>query len=801
MKKFTQLCLLLAIFVLFGLPEISAQQKAVRKVSQDLSSVQHSFARRAPLFMNLQRNDLSIKSPDGSSVLVEALSDGNTQQLLNDLSVLGLKNGVTFGKKINGYLPLTAITSLEAIKNLVHIEPVYQPVLNEGSAYSNGDIALGSNIVRSKWGLDGRGIKIGVLSDSYNSLGGAQQGVLSGELPGTGNPKGYEKDVTVLDDVTDGTDEGRAMIEIIHDIVPAAQILFNTANNGTAAFANGIRNLAASGCNVITDDVYYLTEPYFQDGIVAQAVDEVAKRGIAYYSSAGNASRNSYSSKFRNGGVHTIINPYKDYEVGRYAMHDFDPGPGVDLFQTILLAPGDKFTISFQWDDPFASVCEECPGALSDLDIFLSLSEDTADVLFESLNSNVNGEPFEILSITYTGDELMPVYLSFGRWVDAPGKNPDPGYVQYINFGSALISEYPTNSPTTRGHSNTKHGVSVGASAWFNTPAAGNDTALINYFSSTGGIPIIFDTKGKRLKRPELRINPLFTATDGGNTSFFGQQINDGDEYPNFFGTSAAAPHAAAVSAQLLQMADNRVSAKSINQILAHTALDMDDPFTEKFDKGFDWNTGYGLIQADKATTQLLKQVGLQYLLAFSECSQKPDSSRKWKIYNPNPFSVEVIWELMGANRKDTLLAAPGNTYLETETSRGFNFLFIKYNNQWGLPIRNIAFSPGFACSRFKSGDNQVSDAVSEEPTLVISTHPNPVKSHLTLELYNGRQETIIAKVYSLSGVEVYTETIEPVYGYSINELNLSRIPTGLYILKLITPNGQVGDAIKLLKE
>jgi hypothetical protein len=159
------------------------------------------------------------------------------------------------------------------------------------------------------------------------------------------------------------------------------------------------------------------------------------------------------------------------------------------------------------------------------------------------------------------------------------------------------------------------------------------------------------------------------------------------------------------------------------------------------------------------------------------------------------------MWELLGTNQKDTLFAAPGINYLETVTSRGFNLLSIKYNNQWGLPIRNIAFSPGFPCSRFKSSDNQVSGVISDEPSLVISAHPNPVKSHLTLELYNGRQESIVAKIYSLTGVEVYAEIIDPVYGYSSNELNLSRLPLGIYILKLSTPGGQLGEAIKLLKE
>src|SRR5438034_11644690 len=44
-------------------------------------------------------------------------------------------------------------------------------------------------------------------------------------------------------------------------------------------------------------------------------------------------------------------------------LDDFDPGPGVDVFQRITIPAGSGFTISFQWDSPFASVCPGCPGS------------------------------------------------------------------------------------------------------------------------------------------------------------------------------------------------------------------------------------------------------------------------------------------------------------------------------------------------------------------------------------------------------------------------------------------------------
>jgi hypothetical protein len=93
-----------------------------------------------------------------------------------------------------------------------------------------------------------------------------------------------------------GSDEGRAMMQIIHDVAPGASQAFHTAFNGSASFASGIEELASvAGADIINDDVIYLAEPMFQDGIIAQAVDTVADIGVAYFSSAGSDPNSSTS--------------------------------------------------------------------------------------------------------------------------------------------------------------------------------------------------------------------------------------------------------------------------------------------------------------------------------------------------------------------------------------------------------------------------------------------------------------------------------------------------------------------------
>ena len=138
--------------------------------------------------------------------------------------------------------------------------------------------------------LTGAGIKVGVLSDSFDDLGGAAQDEADGALP-------PNSDIQVLEDLpSGGTDEGRAMMEIVHDIAPDASMAFYTAYESEQDFANGILALAADGCKVICDDVSYFDEPFFQNDVVAEAIQTVEAEGVSYITAAGNDASNGYQA-------------------------------------------------------------------------------------------------------------------------------------------------------------------------------------------------------------------------------------------------------------------------------------------------------------------------------------------------------------------------------------------------------------------------------------------------------------------------------------------------------------------------
>ena len=207
-----------------------------------------------------------------------------------------------------------------------------------GSVTNQADVSVHADTARSTYGVDGSGLKVGVLSDSFNNLGGMSGDITSGDLP---------SDTTILSDLSSGgTDEGRAMAQIVHDIAPGAAIEFATAFNGMANFANNILALAAAGAKVIVDDVIYFAETAFQDGPVAQAIDQVTSQGVVYFSAAGNDGHNGYEASFVSSGV-----------IGLYNEQLAKLNTGANgQFLSVTIPKNATVYFVLQWNQPAASV-------------------------------------------------------------------------------------------------------------------------------------------------------------------------------------------------------------------------------------------------------------------------------------------------------------------------------------------------------------------------------------------------------------------------------------------------------------
>jgi hypothetical protein len=569
-------------------------------------------------------------SPDGEAVSVNAIAVDETDRLHAELRRLGLENGASAGDVVSGKLPIEALGDAAQLDALQGMLPAHVRT-HIGSVGSEADTSHATVAVRETRNLDGSGQKICALSDSYDARGQASRDIQSGDLPGPGNPEGNTSPVDVVQEGgADGSDEGRAMLQLIHDIAPGAELGFHTAFGGIGIFAQGIRDLADAGCTVIVDDVGYNIEPFYQDGPVSNAVDEVVqKEGIPYFSSAGNDGQNSYEAPFRDSGEPGVLNSSSD-------AHDFDPSSGTDTRQEITLEAGGNFRIfSFQWTDP-SSIVDGSDGADTDIDV--ALVDETGTIVAESIGNNIEtGVPLE--SIDYTNETGSAQTLDL---VIEKAGGPDPEEVKYVYSGSGYaIQEYDTLGPTVYGHPMAEGAMAVAAAPFFFTSAYDSDAdpAILESFSSKGGIPLLFNQDGSRRATPKVRQKPDVTGTDGIDNTFFGSDISDTalggvdpDPHPNFFGTSAAAPNVAAIGA-LIRQARPGLAPAGVYDRLESTAADV----TERADRtntlqqigsGRDPWSGAGFVQGPDAVPDPVL-TGLQ---ATAENSRSGAVTLSWEV-------------------------------------------------------------------------------------------------------------------------------------------------------------------------
>src|SRR5258708_2050803 len=241
-----------------------------------------------------------------NNVLIEITPlSGKSAELLNIIRGIayGLTNEIDNGLGsivITGQFPILNLLKLNLLGQINFARPAYTPVSNSGLTTTDGDIAMVWDKARNQFNVQGQGIKVGVISDSYNTQPGnlAQIDVQNYDLPGIGNPNNSTPVQVVKESNGKGSDEGRAMLQIIHDVAPMASLAFRTGFISEGDFAGGINELRQAGCDIIVDDITYITEPFFQDGPVARAVDNVKANGATYFSAAGNYGTKSYPHVF-----------------------------------------------------------------------------------------------------------------------------------------------------------------------------------------------------------------------------------------------------------------------------------------------------------------------------------------------------------------------------------------------------------------------------------------------------------------------------------------------------------------------
>ncbi|HTC44791.1 MAG TPA: S8 family serine peptidase [Steroidobacteraceae bacterium] len=566
-------------------------------------------------------------------VLVDVVAAADPAALEQSLQSLGMRQTARSLNLIGGWLPVTALTQVAQLSTVIQARAsMPRASAMVGPVALQGDFVQGSAALRAKYpGLTGKGLTIGVMSVSFNcyayyaahgptAMGNGYNGYApngftatyatdeaSGALP---------SNVDIVEDSDCGdygapqllpfSDEGRAMSQIVYVVAPDAQLDFRTAANSEADFAAGIAQLQKLGANIIVDDVSYPDEPFFQDGVIAQAVEAAASKGVAYYSAAGNDARNSWESTapvFVTQGSQKLLN--------------FDTSGATTTTSLPItippVAPGEYVLLSVQWDQPYVTGAPGSPGAANTLNFCIESASPADDWVAQDTGAaqqvsypvctganSVGADPDLILAVGNPANATTPTAQETLTLSIQLVSGATPGRVKFMLADDGLgatIDSFQTLSPTIQGHANATGAVAVAAAMYYETPSCGTSPALLEGYSSYGDDPILFDTSGAVLATPQNRGKPDITGPDGINDTFLGftlasstfgnppwntsgefptsiAQCQNNPQYPNFFGTSAAAPHLAAAAA-LLWQANSALTASQIATAFEQTALPM----------------------------------------------------------------------------------------------------------------------------------------------------------------------------------------------------------------------------------
>ena len=557
---------------------------AQRKVSSQLLDARRK-PRPKPTATGLA--SLEATDPEGKEerVMVD-IRAAVTPAVLTRIRELGgtVINSVPKYQAIRAQVPLRTVEMLAALDEIRTIRPAAEartrgqvstlsptsrtriadaPVTKKDNT-SEGVVAHRANSARTTHRVDGTGIGIGVISDGVRSLSDRQA---SGDLPAR---------VTVLPGQEGSGDEGTALLEIVHDLAPKAELYFATGFGGQARMAENIEALCEAGANVIVDDIGYTVEAAFQDDIIAKGVNAAVTDGCFFFTAGGNDGNLTDGTT----GVWE-----GDYAAGSALIvdgetlgvrHDF--GGGVEANEV----SGSRVSaIVLQWADPLGA-------SANDYDLFL-VNED-GDVIVSSTDTQ-DGTQDPIESI------LSPFFDFSGLSVAVVKASGSDRYLRVHAFDGQLAIQTAGN---LYGHSAAENAVSVAMVDVRTAAGSGrvfNGTESVRTNNSDGPRRIFFEpdgtaitagnfssTGGELLQKPDLTAATcVTTATPGFST---------------FCGTSAAAPHAAAIAALMLEAAGgpNEVTLAELRTGMTTGTAVLDIETT-----GPDRDSGAGIVMAPGA--------------------------------------------------------------------------------------------------------------------------------------------------------------------------------------------------------
>jgi autotransporter-associated beta strand protein len=527
---------------------------------------------------------------------------------------------------VQGWISYLTLDQLDQAVGVQEVSAPGYALPATGAVESAGDTVLKAVNVRSQfasYGIDGTGIKIGVISDGVINR---QAAMNSGDLPSTITIDSSRSGLLAKlpGDPYTG-DEGTAMLEIVHDLAPAAELYFSGPRTGLE-MVDSINWLVGQGCSVIVDDLSFAlgsSDPFFSDGAIANAASSAVNSGVSYVSAAGNWQR-AYDGQIWGDARSHWQGDFVDAGSG---WNNFNPTGNTSIGNGLVVYPNGEVTAALQWSDAWG-------GSANDYNLYLVTG--SGSVLAYSANPQTgSGLPWEGFWWKNFGTSPQVAYLAIQH---ASGAARELEVFVRATISTAL--QYTSDDSLVE--QNAAVGV-INVAAIDSADSPNYNT--IEPFSSHG---------------PSTVYTDFATQTSITRYSLSGCGIDDvhtevgavGSFHDPFYGTSAAAPHVAAIAALMLQ-ANHGQTGAWLTPAQVTTALDDTATHLATAPAIYDNVYGYGLFNALNAVYNVFTPTA-PYLDAGSDSGSQGDATTA--VANPTIDGSAPLGSYVGLYVNESLV-------------------------------------------------------------------------------------------------------------------------------------------------
>jgi subtilisin family serine protease len=474
-------------FVLLAIPALVAAQD--KRDQGKLSSELHRLAVAAERGERISKR--GSQWVDESRQMVTAVivlsPEAKPSEIESTVRAAGGTIEASSGELVKVKLPPGALRQVSNHPSILRMRTPFKP---NQKLTSQGVDTIHAPDYRSRKGVDGTGVAIGILDTGFKGA----EGLIGSELPA---------DTLATDFVLQRLSQmeqvhGTACAEIIHDVAPGATLVL-AGFEDEVSWGAAVDELVNLGVDIISHSVGF-DNVYVPDGnhFFARKVDEANARGVLFVTAGGNE-----ADKYFQG-------PWRDENGNGY----LDMPAGVEW---LPIAVEGGATVNLRWDDPFG-------GSSHDYDLLIVTEAFLSNPDLSSTNPNIiassadlqsgSQDPTEHVDFEYSGVALILVLHDANSPLN-------PGQHFWVWSSAGIDPTQGTGIGTLTLPADARGGVAVAAVGW--------DTHALEGFSSRG-------------PTADGRVKPDVAGPDGVSTV----SLNP------FHGTSAATPHVSGAAALIL---------------------------------------------------------------------------------------------------------------------------------------------------------------------------------------------------------------------------------------------------------